>query len=47
MAMEPVRTMSFMPKGANISKAADLGFETILFVGADALKQTLISRGIL
>ena len=32
---------------ANISKAADLGFETILFVGADALKQTLISRGIL
>ena len=32
---------------ANISKAADLGFETILFVGAEALKQTLISRGIL
>ena len=32
---------------ANISKAADLEFETILFVGADALKQTLISRGIL
>ena len=32
---------------ANISKAADLGFETILFTGADSLRQTLISRGIL
>ncbi len=32
---------------ANISKAADLGFETILFTGADALRQTLISRGLL
>ena len=32
---------------ANISKAADLGFETILFTDADALKQTLISRGVL
>ena len=32
---------------ANISKAADLGFETILFTGSDALHRTLSSRGIL
>ena len=32
---------------ANISKAADLGFETILFTDAPALRQTLISRAVL
>ena len=32
---------------ANISKAADLGFETILFTDPGALRRTLISRSIL
>ena len=32
---------------ANISKAADLGFETILFTDPEALHRTLSSRGIL
>lgn len=32
---------------ANISKAADLGFETILFTDSDALHRTLSSRSIL
>lgn len=32
---------------ANISKAADLGFETILFTQPEALRQTLISRAVL
>lgn len=32
---------------ANISKAADLGFETILFTDPEALRRTLISRSIL
>ncbi len=32
---------------ANISKAADLGFETILFTDPEALRSTLVSRAIL
>ena len=32
---------------ANISKAADLGFETALFTDAEALRRTLVSRGVL
>ena len=32
---------------ANISKAADLGFETILFTDPDALHRTLINRAVL
>ena len=32
---------------ANISKAADLGFETILFTDSDALHRALINRSIL
>ncbi len=32
---------------ANISKAADLGFETILFTGPEDLRRTLMSRSVL
>jgi len=45
--LQPDNCVFIDDNAANISKAADLGFETIRFAGADALQRTLVSRGIL